>query len=417
MSTPIPPEGLAAGAAGMRGWRRTFWVVCAANLVSGAGLMSFLPFFPTVLEGLGMANEHERALWSGLLFGAAPLAAGFSGPLWGSVGDRFGRKLMVVRSLLGLALFVGAMAYARSAWMLLFLRIGQGAFSGYMAPSLTLVSVAAPHDRQGRVTSWIQTASTVGTIAGPLLGVLLLRHGGIGGIFAFTAVASAFSAALVWFLAVEEPLERGLTEPSTIGAVVRSSFADLRALLGGAPMREALLLYAAVHFALGATHPLMEFFVEAVWDGAHARVEPLTGTLFSVLAIAAIVATPMWGRFGDRYGHALALRTSSALSALTLLLHALVPSYAWLFAARAAFGLVAPGASASAFGLAATGTERERRGAAMGAVFSARCFAVSGGAFAGGALMAGLGIRGLFAAAGAAVGLALVAGRRRRFSG
>jgi DHA1 family multidrug resistance protein-like MFS transporter len=413
MSTPLLPDGLPAGAAGVPGWRRTFWVVFVSNLLSGAGLMSFLPFFPTVLENLGMQDEHERAVWSGLLFGAAPLAAGFSGPLWGSVGDRFGRKLMVVRSLIGLALFVGAMAYARSAWQLLFLRIGQGAFSGYMAPSLTLVSVAAPQDRQGRVTSWIQTASTVGTIAGPLLGVLLLEHGGIGGIFAFTAIASALSAAMVWFLAVEEPLARGLTEPFSIGAVVRSSVADLRALLGVAPLREALLLYAAVHFALGATHPLMEFFVEAVWDGDRARVEPLTGTLFSVIAIAAILATPVWGRLGDRFGHALALRASSALSALTLLLHALVPSFAWLFAARAVFGLVAPGASASAFGLAATETGRERRGAAMGAVFSARCFAVSGGSFLGGALMAGLGIRGVFGAAGAAIALALWAGTRR----
>jgi MFS family permease len=149
-----------------------------------------------------------------------------------------------------------------------------------------------------------------------------------------------------------------------------------------------------------------------VWRGERTRVEGLTATLFSMLAIAAIFATPVWGRMGDRLGHALALRAAGALSALALVLHALVPSYAWLFAVRLGFGLVAPGASAAAFGLAATETEREQRGAAMGAIFSARCFAISAGSVFGGALAAALGLRGLFVVAGAAIALGLVVGRR-----
>jgi MFS transporter, DHA1 family, multidrug resistance protein len=408
--------------AGARGWRRTFWVVFASNLISGAGLMSFLPFFPTLLEGLGVADEHARAVWSGILFGAAPLSAGFTGPLWGSIGDRYGRKLMVVRSLLGLALFVGLMSFARSAWELLFLRIGQGVVSGYMAPSLTLVSVAAPRDRQGRVTSWIQTASTLGTIVGPMIGALLLATTGMRTIFTGTAVAAATSAALVWFLAVEEgrPRVAGARFAGVrfeIVAVLRSSWRDLVALLANPRVRQGIALYAAVHFALGATNPLMEFLVEEVWRGDPARIEGLTGTLFSTLALAAIVATPLWGRLGDRLGHGVALRLASVLSAAALVLHALVPSFAWLFGVRLAFGLASPGASASAFGLAAVESSDEQRGAAMGAVFSARCFALSAGSFLAGSLTAALGIRGLFAVAGAAIGLGLLTGRAREGQG
>jgi len=394
-----------------RGWRRTFWVVFASNLVSGVGLSSFLPFFPTLLEDLGMQDPHARAVWSGLLFGAAPLSAGFTGPLWGSIGDRYGRRLMVVRSLLGLALFVGPMAWARSAWQLLALRLMQGVFSGYMAPSLTLVSVSAPGDRQGRVTGWIQTASTVGTIVGPMLGAALLAAGGVGAVFAVTSIAAAASAVLVWWLAVEDPGTRASAGPFSPGAALRTSWQDALGLLANPSVRAAMVLYAGVHFALGATSPQMESFVEAVWRGEHARVEGLTGTLFSALAIAAIAATPVWGRLGDRYGHALALRVAGALTALSLLVHAVVPTYAWLFAVRLGFGLASPGASTAAFGLAATETEREQRGAAMGAVFSARCFAISTGSFLGGALAAGLGLRGLFVVAGAVIALGLLFGR------
>jgi DHA1 family multidrug resistance protein-like MFS transporter len=393
--------------AGSLGWRRTFWVVFLSNLLCGIGLSSFLPFFPSLLEELGLQDEHARAVWSGILFGAAPLSAAFSGPVWGSIGDRYGRKLMVVRSLVGLTLFVGPMAFARSAWELLALRLLQGVFSGFMPPSLTLVSVAAPRDRQGVVTGWIQSASTVGTIVGPVLGAAILHWSSVSAVFALTSIGSGVSAVLVWFLAVEqeEPRPRGSFR---LGAVLRAATLDVLALLQNRAVRAAMVLYATVHFALGATSPQMEFFVEAVWHGERARIEGLTGTLFSVLALSAIVATPLWGRLGDRLGHALALRAASVLSAATLLAHAFVPSYAWLFAVRLLFGLASPGASASAFGLAATETERGQRGAAMGAVFSARSLALSAGSFLGGALAAALSLRGLFAAAGAFIALGLL---------
>ena len=73
-----------------------------ANLLAGIGMMSFLPFFPSLLEELGLSGRDEVAIWSGLIFGAAPLAATVASPLWGALGDRFGRKLMLVRSLLGI---------------------------------------------------------------------------------------------------------------------------------------------------------------------------------------------------------------------------------------------------------------------------------------------------------------------------
>jgi DHA1 family multidrug resistance protein-like MFS transporter len=394
--------------AGSPGWRRTFWVVFVSNLLCGIGLSSFLPFFPSLLEELGLQDEHERAVWSGILFGAAPLSAAFSGPVWGSIGDRYGRKLMVVRSLLGLTLFVGPMGFARSAWELLALRLLQGVFSGFMPPSLTLVSVVAPRDRQGVVTGWIQTASTVGMIVGPVLGALVLHWSSVGAVFTLTSVGAGISAALVWFLAVEEKEPRPAPGPWSLGALLASAALDVLALLRNRAVRAAMVLYATVHFALGATSPQMEFLVEALWSGERVRVEGLTGTLFSVLALAAIVATPLWGRLGDRFGHAFALRVASVFSAATLLAHALVPSYAWLFAVRLLFGLASPGASASAFGLAATETERGQRGAAMGAVFSARSLALSLGSSVGGALTAALGLRGLFVAAGVVIALGLL---------
>jgi MFS family permease len=394
----------------MRGWRRTFWVVFFANLISGVGISSFLPFFPSLLEELGLEDEHARAVWSGVLFGAAPLSAAFMGPVWGSVGDRYGRKLMVVRALLGLALFAGAMTWARSAWELLLLRIGQGVFSAYIPPSLTLVSISVPRELQGRVTSWVQAASTVGTIAGPLCGALLLASLGRTGVFVSVAASAGLGALLVALFAHEDREKLASPAPLALEGLLRATWGDLATLLALPGLRAGLLVYAAVHLAFGATSPLLELFVEQL--SGSPRVEGLTGTLFSSVALASILATPLWGRWGDLAGHERALRLSALLSALTLALHALVPGYAWLLLARSAFGLASPGASTAAFGVAATESALDKRGAAMGAMFSARAFAVSLGSLTGGALAALLGMRGLFVAAGGLIALSLLVRRR-----
>src|SRR5204863_5307252 len=97
-------------------------------------------FFPTLLRELGLTDRNEIAVWAGVLFGAAPLSAALMSPIWGALGDRYGRRLMVLRSLVAITVFVGAMAFATSTWHLLLLRLLQGVFSGYSAPSLTLVS-------------------------------------------------------------------------------------------------------------------------------------------------------------------------------------------------------------------------------------------------------------------------------------
>ena len=393
----------------MEGAQRTFRVVFASNLITGVGMMSFLPFFPSLVGELGVTDAHQRAAWAGVLFGAAPLAAAVMAPLWGTFGDRYGRKLMVVRSMFAITVFVGAMAFARSPWQLLGLRIAQGIFSGFIAPSLTLVSIATSEERQGRVTGALQAATSVGTIVGPLIGAAILSAAGTSGVFFFVSGASAIGGTLVGLFAVEDPGLRRNEGRLSVGSVFGTAARDLAELASNPRLRSAVLLFTCVQFALGATNPSLELLVEELWDGDPARIDGLTGTLFSMLAVAFIVATPVWGRFGDRIGHERALRSSALLSAGALALHALAPAYAWLLAARIAFGFFSPGANAGAFGIAATETLAERRGAAMGAVFSARALASSIGALAGGALASWLGIRSLFAVCGASVALALFA--------
>jgi DHA1 family multidrug resistance protein-like MFS transporter len=402
----------------MSAWKRTWWVVFAANLITSIGMMSFLPFFPSILTDLGVADEEARKVWAGVLFGAAPLAAAIMGPIWGSIGDRYGRKIMVVRALLAITLFVGAMGFAKSPWVLLALRLGQGIFSGFIPPSITLVSVGAPRELQGRVTSSLQAALPAGMILGPVVGELIASLAGTSQVFFFVAALAGTSALAVALLAREDPSSRLTLEPfSTMefpwGSLLSGAWGDLRLVLANARIQLALLVLFVEQFALGATNPLLEIHAEHLLGALPGEAARQTSWLFSGLAIAGVIATPLWGRFGDRFGHERALCLSVVSSGLLLGLHAAARTFSALLVLRVSLGATTPGANVASFGIAALETGEDRRGGAMGAVFSARALAVSIGASLGGALSSLLGIRGLFLASGVGVLLLLLGFRRR----
>jgi DHA1 family multidrug resistance protein-like MFS transporter len=401
-------------------WQRTFRVIWFANLITSIGMMSFLPFFPSLLEELGVEDERAVRLWSGVLFGAAPLGATLMSPVWGALGDRIGRKVMICRAMLAIALFVGGMAFAVGPWSLLALRLGQGLFSGFIPPGITLVSVQAPADRQARVTSALSTSLALGSLVGPLLGGWLsVALGGHQAVFLFVGASALTAATLVALFAREDRSTLGGGSgagsgpgPGVAGAL-RSVRQDVRSVLAEPALRATAGLVFAVQFGLGAANPILERLVATLvggadepsamlralermpfaGDGGSSTVTLATSVAFGAMALANLVSLPFWGRYGDRVGARRALVLSAVLCAVALVWQAAAPSLAHLLAARVLFGAATAGIGPLAFGLAAGEVEAGRRGGAFGVVFSARTAAVAVGGSVGGAVAAGLGLR------------------------
>lgn len=425
---------------GKTNWRRTFAVVWLANLITSIGMMSFLPFFPSLLRELGLENPAEVRLWAGLCFGAAPLSATLMSPVWGSLGDRLGRKVMVVRAMLAISLFVGGMAYVSTPAQLLAMRVGQGLFSGFIPPSITLVSVVAPPERQGRVAGWLTTSLAIGGMFGPLLGGwATLRFGSHQSVFLLVGAMALTGALLVSLFAFEDKSMRLAASTggrSPVANALRSLRGDLAEVLASPVLRGTLALVFALQLGLGAVNPVLEDYVAELFAGVDPAAqrwsavlrglstEPLattkevgtfaTSLAFGVMAVANLVSLPLWGRYGDQAGHrkALILCTTSAIGALAL--QAAVPTYPALLAGRLLLGAALAGVGPLAFGLAAAETGADRRGGAFGAVFSARTLAVAIGGAAGGAMAGGLGIRAVMASGCAVMVLALGVFLRRR---
>ncbi|QDU69016.1 MFS transporter [Engelhardtia mirabilis] len=390
----------------MSPWRRTYWSVWFANLTAALGMMSFLPFFPSVVEELGADSLGEISLWSGLCFGAAPLMAGIMGPFWGAFGDRFGRKLMVLRSMLALCLFVGLMSLAQTPLQLLILRLGQGIFSGFLPPSITLVSVGVPRGKQGRVAGELQMAMAAGAILGPLLGGLMVDWLGLRSLFLVVSALTGLGAMLVALFAREQrtAAERAQAvdaKPGGLAALLQGLAGDLLALWRNPRTRAGLVLLFMTQLGIGATNPQLELFVrELIGGDPELSPQKLTGWVFTAMAVANLVAMPAWGRIGDRIGHLRALVIAAAASAVALTITAAATGYWGLLSLRVLLSLGAAAMGPCAFALAAAESPEHRRGASFGAVFSARTFAMALSAGLGGILAGWLTIRGLFLATG-----------------
>ena len=98
-------------------------------------------------------------------------------PAWGRLGDRFGRKIMVERSLVSFVVLFAAMAFVTSAWQVLAIRAMQGLFAGYGSLSVAMAAESAPRDRMPSAIGAVQTAQRIGPGVGPLIGGVLARSG------------------------------------------------------------------------------------------------------------------------------------------------------------------------------------------------------------------------------------------------
>jgi DHA1 family multidrug resistance protein-like MFS transporter len=154
----------------MIAWRKTFYSMCAAQFISVAGFAFVMPFLPFYLvEDLGVPKDHA-VQWSGYLMAAVGLPMAVFALVWGHLSDRYGRKVMVLRSMLAGTVIVALMGMVHNVHQLLILRIIQGTLTGTVSAGMALVASETPTDRSAYTLGVMQAAVIAGASFGPLLG-------------------------------------------------------------------------------------------------------------------------------------------------------------------------------------------------------------------------------------------------------
>lgn len=128
-------------------------------------------------------------------------------PLFGRLADRFGWKLMLIRSLAGFTVIIAAMGLVRSVEQLLVARFLQGLVAGFTPMAMAAASTAAPREKVSVAIARVQGAQLLSVAVGPLAGGIVASHLGIRPAFFITAAlcAIALVALVVLFREVRAP--------------------------------------------------------------------------------------------------------------------------------------------------------------------------------------------------------------------
>ena len=170
-------------------WRRNLFAITGACFIGFTGFTLVMPFLPLYLTQLGLTDVGEIAFWSGISLGITPAMTAMLSPLWGKLSDRFGRKIMVERSLICFVITMVVFAYVTKPWHVLAIRAFQGLFAGYGALGLAMAAESAPPGKMASAIGMVQTAQRLGPALGPVIGGVLAQLVGLRNAFFF---ASAF---------------------------------------------------------------------------------------------------------------------------------------------------------------------------------------------------------------------------------
>jgi len=275
-------------------WRRNLFAVTAASFMGYTGFTLAMPFLPLFIRQLGVSDVGEIALWTGLCLGITPALTALRSPVWGRLADRYGRKIMVERSLVSFVVFMAAMAYVTRAWHVLALRAAQGLFAGYGSISIAMAAESAPRERMPQAIGLVQTAQRLGPGLGPVIGGVLAAVVGLRGAFLATAVFYAVSLALVFFLYDERLAHATPTEPHETGRVT------FRSVLAFENFILLMAVIFGVQFFDRSFGPVLPIYVEQVGT-PHGRVPLVAGALFSIMAGAGALGHHFCGRLLTRF--------------------------------------------------------------------------------------------------------------------
>lgn len=270
------------------------WVVTLTILVASAFLMDMsftmiTPFLPVYLSSALGAKASEVDMWSGAVFAVTFFVSGLLGPVWGVLADRKSRKLMALRASIGLTISYALCGIVQTPMQLFAARFFQGLCAGLAL--LALLAASIPARKTGLSMGLMQGGMTVGAVVGPFVGGVLADYFGMRESFFVASVALGLISLLIGFCIKEKP--------RTVKVTSRNWF-DWSVLRQPAIFK-MLIACAVIHASLFSAQPILPLYI-AQLQGSMDNIMMLSGTIFSVCAISIMIASPILGAAGQRFG-------------------------------------------------------------------------------------------------------------------
>jgi len=369
-------------------WKRNLYSLWTAEFLAVLGMALVLPFLPFYIRELGAVEPEEVKRWSGLIYAAPFFLAIFTGPLWGWLGDRYGRRMMLIRAIFGFAATSFLMAFAQTVTQMFIFRLIQGGVAGFIAATLAIVATTTPRQHMGYAMGILQTSLTTGGVIGPLVGGFLADLIGYRNIFFLTG-GLGFLAGFLVILLVQEDGKPGEKRKSL------GLFSNYRFVFTSPILSTIFVASLLVQLAIMGIQPILSLFVESLWSRAES-LSTMAGFVFGVTGFASLIAAPYWGKRGDRIGYKKTLVITSLATGISYAPQGWATDVYQLLILRFVQGLFVGGILPALYTLTSLNAPDERRGGILGITRSGLLIGNAAGPVSGGFLAASLGMRPIF---------------------
>ncbi|RRG07941.1 MAG: MFS transporter [Lactobacillus sp.] len=276
-------------------WEKNLFVLWFSVFVTGMAFSEIMPFMSLYVDTLGQFTKGQLNLYAGLIFSVTYLVSAIVSPIWGKMADRYGRKPMILRASLGMALIIGAMGLVTNIWELFILRFIQGIFSGYVSNANALIATETPKEKSGMALGTLMAGLTGGNLLGPLLGGFLASTFS----YRITFIITGILLLLVFIFSLLFVHERDFKPVAK--KKLASAKGVIKVLKDPQMIFGMLLTTLIIQATNNSITPIISLYVRELMHHS-GDVTLVSGIVAAVPGIATMLAAPKLGQLGDRIG-------------------------------------------------------------------------------------------------------------------
>ncbi|OGV38571.1 MAG: hypothetical protein A2020_00600 [Lentisphaerae bacterium GWF2_45_14] len=304
-------------------WKRNLFFMWIAQFFSIMGFSFGLPFAPFYIQSMGITEPSQIKMWTAVFAAAPALTFMIFAPFWGSASDKFGRKIMLIRSYVGGAVVLTLMGLVGNVWQLIGLRLLQGMLTGSVTAAQTMVSVNTPIERSGFAIGSLSAMIYIGNMAGNSLGGYFADAFGYRMAFIVSGSMLFLPVLLVGFFVKEN-------FTTVVGA---SIWPSIKTISGNISKLSAALPILAIIFVSGfcvffdsGMFPLLVQEIHGKLEGASLR----TGSINAVAGFGAIAGSMIVSSLTDKIAPSKIAVVAAVIAGLAMLPQAFASTLATL---------------------------------------------------------------------------------------
>ncbi len=345
-ATPAAPATSGAGLGNVpqvsRGALLFIFITITIDLLSFGVI---IPVLPHLIQELVGGSISKASMWSGIFSTVFALTQFVCSPIQGALSDRYGRRLVILSSCLGLALDFALMALARSLPLLFIGRLISGATAASFTTANAYIADITPPERRAAAFGKLGAAFGIGFVLGPALGSLLSTIDVRAPFWGSALLALCNFLYGLWVLPESLPPERRSKHFRWSDANPLRALSNLRRYPQVVGLATVMTLFAVAHYVLPATFVLYADYRYG-WD------QRTVGFVLAAAGICgALVQAVLAGRAVARFGEPRTLLMGVFFGILGFAIYGLAPTGAAFCAGipvLALWGLASPATQAMA---------------------------------------------------------------------